>query len=102
MCLIYVAVAAQFTEALMHCTLPWTSAPNTRTTLFYKFTPITEQYSHHISRHIDYSRPLAETLPYDDIDARMEAILSAPGDEYVAHMAAVFHRYTEQQQRQRL
>ena len=33
-----------FTEALQHVTLPWT-VPNTRTTLFYKYTPQGEAYS---------------------------------------------------------
>jgi hypothetical protein len=32
-----------FTEALSHVTLPWT-APSTRTTLFYKYTPRDETY----------------------------------------------------------
>jgi hypothetical protein len=34
----------QFTEALTHGTLPWTS-PSTRTTLFYKYTPRDEAWS---------------------------------------------------------
>jgi hypothetical protein len=65
-----------FTEALLHCTLPWTSRPKTRTTLFYKYTAIGEHYSTHIS--LDYTEPIREALAYPDVGARAAAILWHP------------------------
>ena len=67
--------------ALMHCTLPWTSLPHTRTTLFFKYTSRSEHYSRHLPRQIDYSRSVQELLPFPDVGERMAALLEA-GAQY--------------------
>ena len=60
-----------FTEALCHATLPWTARGQTRTTLFYKFTPCSEAYSGHLKN-------IGDTAQYADMDERKTAILSPP------------------------
>ena len=63
--------------ALTHGTLPW-SAPSTRTTLFYKYTPRGEAWS----TEEDFFSPAAVDH-YPDVSARTLAILSPPPESYV-------------------
>jgi hypothetical protein len=72
-----------FTEALQHVTLPWT-VPNTRTTLFYKYTPQGEAYSGQAS----FFCP-SDADGWDGADDRKRAILTPPASEYIERKAAL-------------
>ena len=63
-----------FTEALTHGTLPW-EAEESRTTLFYKFSP------HGTTWSSDWFDP-EDYAVYADVDDRMLAILEPPNARY--------------------
>ncbi len=70
-----------FTEALFHVTLPWT-APSTRTTLFYKYTPCGEAYS----GPDNFFSP-TDAAPWQGVDERKRAILTPPPQAFVERKA---------------
>ena len=70
-----------FTEALFHVTLPWT-APSTRTTLFYKYTPREEAYSGP-----DNFFSSTDADQWEGIDERKRAILAPPPQAFVERKA---------------
>jgi hypothetical protein len=72
-----------FTEALQHVTLPWT-VPNTRTTLFYKYTSRDTAYS----GEANFFGP-SDADGWDGADDRKLAILTPPSSQYVKHKAAL-------------
>ena len=72
-----------FTEALQHVTLPWT-VPNTRTTLFYKYTSRDTAYS----GEANFFGP-SDADGWDGADDRKLAILTPPSPQYVRHKAAL-------------
>ncbi|MXX40149.1 MAG: mitomycin antibiotics/polyketide fumonisin biosynthesis protein [Gemmatimonadetes bacterium] len=72
-----------FTEALCHVTLPWT-APSTRTTLFYKYTPCGEAYS----GPDNFFSP-TDADQWQGIDERKRAILTPPPQEFIERKAAL-------------
>ena len=72
-----------FTEALQHVTLPWT-VPNTRTTLFYKYTSRDTAYSDEAN----FFGP-SDADGWDGADDRKLAILTPPSSQYVRHKAAL-------------
>ena len=61
-----------FTEALMHSTLPWKQLHSKRRTLFYKFSPVGTSHS---NVHYD----VREYEQYPDLTDRHRAILEPPG-----------------------
>ncbi len=71
-----------FTEALCHVTLPWT-APTTRTTLFYKYTPREEAYS----SPENFFQP-EDADHWNGIDERKRAILTPPSQDFVKRKAS--------------
>lgn len=72
-----------FTEALCHVTLPWT-VPDTRTTLFYKYTPSGEAYA----GPDNFFAP-TDADGWQGVDARKRALLTPPPAEFVERKAAL-------------
>ena len=70
-----------FTEALSHVTLPWT-APSTRATLFYKYTPRDEAYCGE-GKFFHSS----DANGWPGTDERKRAILAPPSKEFLARKA---------------
>lgn len=72
-----------FTEALQHVTLPWT-VPNTRTTLFYKYTVLGEAYSGP-----DNFFDPSDADNWENATERTRVILNAPPQDYVERRSAL-------------
>ncbi len=72
-----------FTEALSHGTLPWTVA-STRTTLFYKYTSLSEAYA----SEANFFDP-ADADGWEGVDERKRTILTPPPKAFVERKKAL-------------